>query len=92
MIDTADANFGVVTVQAAAEALAEQPETAPTRIAQLAKRFADITTDGPLAWALHTLLSVARPGLPVLDREKGKPVDWLNHQCTLRALHTATLT
>ncbi|MHC3474801.1 chloride channel protein [Streptomyces sp. 7R007] len=81
---------GVVTAQAVAEALAEQPEDAPTRVGQLAETPAPILADQPLSQALHTLLSASGTGMPVLDAEHGKPVGWLSHQSALRAVHTVS--
>lgn len=89
VIDDSGAYAGVVTAQAVAEALAEQPEDAPTQVGQLAEPPAPVTADQPLAQALHTLLSAAGTGVPVLDSEHGKPVGWLSHQSALRAVHTA---
>ncbi len=78
---------GVVTAQAVAEALAEQPDAAPKTVEQLAAAPALVTTDQPLAQALHALLSAAGTGVPVLDEERGEPVGWLSHQSALRAVH-----
>lgn len=89
VVDDAGNYVGVVTAQAMAEALAEQPEGAPTRIGQLAEPPAPVTADQPLAQALHALLSAAGTGVPVLDSAHGKPVGWLSHQSALRAVHTA---
>ncbi|ALV37827.1 chloride channel protein [Streptomyces sp. CdTB01] len=87
VVDDRGAYVGVVTAQAVAEALAEQPEAAPTRVGQLAEPPSPITADQPLAQALHTLLSAAGTGLPVLDDTDGRPVGWLSHQSALRAVH-----
>ncbi|MFC8513981.1 chloride channel protein [Streptomyces sp. NPDC057257] len=81
---------GVVTAQAVAEALTEQPEDAPTRVGQLAETPAPVLAEQPLAQALHTLLSAAGTGVPVLESEHGKPVGWLSHQSALRAVHTTS--
>ncbi|MCD9876359.1 chloride channel protein [Streptomyces guryensis] len=89
VVDGAGDYAGVVTAQAVAEALAEQPEDAPTRVGQLAEPPASVTAEQPLAQALHALLSAAGTGLPVLDSEHGKPVGWLSHQSALRAVHKA---
>ncbi|MFJ9543789.1 chloride channel protein [Streptomyces sp. NPDC101225] len=89
MIDDGGEYAGVVTAQAVAEALAEQPEDAPTRTGQLAETPEPVLADQPLAQALHALLSSAGTGVPVLDSEHGKPVGWLSHQSALRAVHTA---
>ncbi|NUR02781.1 MAG: chloride channel protein [Streptomyces sp.] len=89
VVDGAGDHVGVVTAQAVAEALAEQPEGAPTLIGQLAEPPASVTAEQPLAQALHALLSAAGTGLPVLDAEHGKPVGWLSHQSALRAVHMA---
>lgn len=89
VVDDTGNYVGVVTAQAVAEALAEQPEDAPTRIGQLAESPTPILADQPLAQALHALLSAAGTGVPVLESEHGKPVGWLSHQSALRAVHTA---
>lgn len=81
---------GVVTAQAVAEALAEQPDAAPRTVGRLAVPPATVTTEQPLAQALHALLSTAGTGLPVLDTERGEPVGWLSHQSALRAVHATT--
>ncbi|MEU9245426.1 chloride channel protein [Streptomyces sp. NPDC048385] len=88
VVDGAGAYVGVVTAQAVAEALAEQPDNAPTRVGQLAEAPLPVMADQSLAQALHTLLSAAGTGVPVLDSEQGKPVGWLSHQSALRAVHT----
>ncbi|MCX4884151.1 chloride channel protein [Streptomyces sp. NBC_00847] len=87
VVDDTGRYVGVVTAQAVAEALAEQPEDAPTLVGQLAEPPAPVTADQPLAQALHALLSVAGTGLPVLDADHAKPVGWLSHQSALRAVH-----
>ncbi|MFE7856938.1 chloride channel protein [Streptomyces sp. NPDC057403] len=89
VLDDAGNYAGVITAQAVAEALAEQPEGAPTLIGQLAETPAPILAEQPLAQAFHTLLSSAGTGLPVLDTEQGKLVGWLSHQSALRAVHGA---
>ncbi|MEU0337510.1 chloride channel protein [Streptomyces bobili] len=89
VVDEAGAYAGVVTAQAVAEALAEQPEGAPTRVGQLAEPPTTVTADQPLAQALHALLAAAGTGIPVLDHASGEPVGWLSHQSALRAVHTA---
>ncbi|WP_432165064.1 chloride channel protein [Streptomyces sp. bgisy031] len=89
VVDDAGKYLGVVTAQAVAEALAEQPDVTPSTVGQLAETPAPVTTDQPLAQALHALLSAAGTGLPVLDANQGKPVGWLSHQSALRAVHTA---
>ncbi|KOV66964.1 chloride channel protein [Streptomyces sp. MMG1121] len=81
---------GVVTAQAVAEALAEQPDAAPRTIAQLAAPPAPVTPEQPLSQALHALLSAAGTGVPVLDAKRGEPVGWLSHQSALRAVHATT--
>ncbi|WP_018565975.1 chloride channel protein [Streptomyces sp. PsTaAH-124] len=89
VFDSAGNYVGVVTAQAVAEALAEQPEGAPAEVGQLTEPPAPVTADEPLAHALHTLLSAAGTGLPVLDPARAVPVGWLSHQSALRAVHTA---
>ncbi|MFI2644307.1 chloride channel protein [Streptomyces sp. NPDC018610] len=89
VVDDAGEYVGVVTAQALAEALAEQPQAAPERVGRLAEPPATVTADQPLAQALHALLSAAGTGLPVLDEPNGKPVGWLSHQSALRAVHTS---
>ncbi|WOP38694.1 chloride channel protein [Streptomyces sp. Li-HN-5-13] len=86
--DDTGAYIGVVTAQAVAEALTEEPEGAPTQVGQLAEPPAPVLADQTLAHALHTLLSAPGPGVPVLDSAHGKPVGWLSHQSALRAVHT----
>lgn len=89
VVDDSGHYVGVVTAQAIAEALTEQPDAAPAEVGQLAEMPAPVTTDQPLAQALHTLLSAAGTGVPVLDPAHGSPVGWLSHQSALRAVHTA---
>nr|WSZ21008.1 chloride channel protein [Streptomyces canus] len=89
VVDDSGRYVGVVTAQAIAEALSEQPDAAPAEVGQLAEMPAPITTEQPLAQALHTLLSAAGTGVPVLDPAHGSPVGWLSHQSVLRAVHTA---
>ncbi|MET7378305.1 chloride channel protein [Streptomyces sp. NPDC005526] len=82
---------GVVTAQAVAEALAEQPEATPRTVEPLAAPPTAVTTEQPLAQALHALMSAAGTGVPVLDSERGgKLVGWLSHQSALRAVHATT--
>ncbi|WP_340374885.1 chloride channel protein [Streptomyces sp. SS7] len=90
VVDEAGSYAGVVTAQAVAEALAEEPEAAPRRVGQLAEPPPPVTADQPLALALHTLLTAAGTGVPVLGHAHGEPVGWLTHQSALRAVHTAT--
>ncbi len=90
VVDTTGHYAGVVTAQAIAEALAEQPDAAPAVVGQLAERPAPVTADQPLVQALHTLLATAGTGVPVLDPVHGKPVGWLSPQCALRVIHAAT--
>ncbi|MFJ3336027.1 chloride channel protein [Streptomyces sp. NPDC086766] len=87
VLDEAGDYVGVVTAQAVAEALAEQPEGAPRLVGQLAEPPASVTVDQPLAQALHALLSTGGTGMPVLESAHGRPVGWLSHQSALRALH-----
>ncbi|MFR0355598.1 chloride channel protein [Streptomyces sediminimaris] len=89
VVDDGGDYAGVITAQAVAQALAEQPEDAPARIGQLAEAPASVLADQPLGQALHTLLSSGGTGVPVLDSQGGKPVGWLSHQSALRAVHTA---
>jgi CIC family chloride channel protein len=89
VVDTSGDYLGVVTAQAVAEALAEQPDAGPAVVGQLAEPPAPVTTDQPLAQALHGLLSAAGAGVPVLDPLHGRPVGWLSHHSALRAIHTA---
>jgi CIC family chloride channel protein len=90
VIDDTGEYVGVVTGQAVAEALAEQPDAAPgSRTARRAPPR-PVTPDEPLAQALHALLSATGTGIPVLDPEQGKPVGWLSHQSALRAVYATT--
>ncbi len=90
VVDETGQYVGVVTAQSVAEALAEQPDAAPATVGQLAEPPAPVTPDQPIGQALHTLLSAAGSGVPVLDSERGKPVGWLSHQSALRAVHATT--
>jgi CIC family chloride channel protein len=90
VVDDAGDYVGIVTAQTVAEALAEQPETAPVLIGQLAEPPAPVTVDQPLTQALRALLSAPGTGVPVLDSAHGKPVGWLSHQSALRAVHAAS--
>ncbi|MFF7980165.1 chloride channel protein [Streptomyces sp. NPDC007901] len=87
VVDDAGEYIGVVTAQAVAEALTEEPEAAPVQVGELAEPPAPVTADQPLAQALHALLAATGTGMPVLDSEQGKPVGWLSHQSALRAVH-----
>lgn len=89
VIDRTGKYLGVVTAQAVAEALAEQPDAAPRTVEPLAEPPASVTTEQPLGKALHVLLSATGTGVPVLDTERGEPVGWLSHQSALRAVHAA---
>ncbi|MEW5351726.1 chloride channel protein [Streptomyces sp. 16-176A] len=89
VVDDGGGYVGVVTAQAVAEALAEQPDAAPATIAPLAAPPAPVTVGQPLAQALQTLLTAAGTGVPVLDDRHGEPVGWLSHQSALRAVHTS---
>ncbi|MEV8542171.1 chloride channel protein [Streptomyces sp. NPDC051572] len=86
--DASGRYLGMVTAQAVAEALAEQPDGAPTQVGELAEPPASVWADEPLATALHHLVSASGTGVPVLEGEKGEPVGWLSHQSALRALHS----
>ncbi|MCX5052011.1 chloride channel protein [Streptomyces sp. NBC_00201] len=86
--DASGRYLGMVSAQAVAEALTEQPDGAPTRVGELAEPPAYVTADEPLATALHHLVAASGTGVPVLDREKSEPVGWLSHQSALRALHS----
>ncbi|MET8945949.1 chloride channel protein [Streptomyces sp. NPDC004542] len=90
VVDDAGAYIGVVTAQAVAEALAEEPQAAPTRVGRLAEPPAPVTADQSLAQALNALLAAAGTGMPVLDPGHGEPVGWLSHQSALRAVHART--
>ncbi|MFI6012592.1 chloride channel protein [Streptomyces sp. NPDC051243] len=89
VVDDTGGYVGVVTAQAVGEALTEEPGSAPERVGQLAEPPAPVTTDQPLAQALHTLVTAPGSGVPVLDPGRTKPVGWLSHQSALRAVHTA---
>ncbi|MCF2129196.1 chloride channel protein [Strepomyces sp. STD 3.1] len=85
--DPARAYLGIVTARAVTEALAEQPDGAPSVTGDLVETPPRVTADQQLANALHSLLSASGTGLPVLDAGTGEPVGWLSHQGVLRALH-----
>ncbi|MFF9391641.1 chloride channel protein [Streptomyces griseoluteus] len=86
VVDATGEYVGVVTAQAVAEALADQPDTVPSSVGGLVEPPEHLTADQPLAQALHTLLSAAGTGLPVLDTDRGRPIGWLSHQSALRAV------
>lgn len=56
------------------EALAEQPDGAPSVTGDLVETPPRVTADQQLAHALHPLLSASGTGLPVLDAGKNEPV------------------
>ncbi|MFG2432021.1 chloride channel protein [Streptomyces sp. NPDC048590] len=84
-----DAYLGVVTARAVAEAMAEQPDAAPTAAGDLVEQPPRISSDEQLAAALHTLVAAPGTGLPVLAPDRNRPVGWLSHQSALRALHSS---
>ncbi|ASN22931.1 chloride channel protein [Streptomyces pluripotens] len=90
VVDDRGDYLGVVTAQAVAEALSEDPETAPKRVGQLAEPPTPVTVDQPLTQALHSLLAAPGTGIPVFDASGHEPVGWLSHQSALKAVHTAT--
>ncbi|MGV9995061.1 chloride channel protein [Streptomyces sp. NPDC003374] len=90
VIGDAGEYVGVVTAQALAGALAEQPEVAPGQVGELAERPAPVTADEPLTHALHVLLTADGSGIPVLDTARSKPVGWISHQSALRAVQART--
>lgn len=65
--DASGRYLGMVTAQAVAEALAEQPDGAPTQVGELAEPPASVTAEEPLATALHHLVSASGTGVPVLE-------------------------
>ncbi|MEU9640202.1 chloride channel protein [Streptomyces tendae] len=81
------AYLGIVTARAVTEALAEQPDGAPSVTGDLVETPPRVTADQQLAHALSPLLSASGTGLPVLDAGKNEPVGWLSHQGALRSLH-----
>ncbi|WP_424851582.1 chloride channel protein [Streptomyces sp. SAI-129] len=81
------AYMGIVTARAVTEALAEQPDGAPSVTGDLVETPPRLTADQQLAHALSPLLSASGTGLPVLDAGKNEPVGWLSHQGALRSLH-----
>lgn len=85
--DPEGAYMGIVTARAVTEALAEQPDGAPSVTGDLVQTPPRVTADQQLAHALGPLLSASGTGLPVLDAEKDEPVGWLSHQGALRSLH-----
>ncbi|WP_037628837.1 chloride channel protein [Streptomyces aureus] len=87
VVDATGRYVGTVTARSVAEALAEEPGAAPTRVGQVAELPTAVTADQPLAQALHALLSAGGTGVPVLDPGHGSPVGWLSHQSALRAVH-----
>lgn len=85
--DSEGTYLGIVTARAVTEALAEQPDGAPSVTGTLVETPPRVTADQQLAHALHPLLSASGTGLPVLDAGKNEPVGWLSHQGALRSLH-----
>ncbi|MEV6308220.1 chloride channel protein [Streptomyces sp. NPDC051840] len=89
VVDADGAYLGVVTARAAAEAMAEQPDAAPTAAGDLVEQPPRISSDEQLASALHTLVAAPGTGLPVLTPDTNLPVGWLSHRSALRALHSS---
>ncbi|MEU2551423.1 chloride channel protein [Streptomyces sp. NPDC013313] len=88
VVDDVGDYVGVITAEAVAEALMEQPEAAPASIGRLAEPPTPVTTDQTLTHAVHVLLTSAGAGLPVLDPGRSRPVGWLSYRSALRAIHT----
>ncbi|MFJ7150309.1 chloride channel protein [Streptomyces sp. NPDC100445] len=87
VVDDAGVHVGVISAQAVAEALMEDPEFAPSGIGQLVEPSTPVLTDQTLAQAVHVLLSGAGDGIPVFDATRSRPVGWLSHRSALRATH-----
>ncbi|WP_141585040.1 chloride channel protein [Actinomadura sp. WMMA1423] len=92
VLDEQGAYQGVVTARAAAEALADiesQTDAAhdPPTAGALAQMPTPLTTEMPLADALHILTTTDGTGLPVLDGERTLLTGWVTHQAVLRALY-----
>ncbi|WP_225813665.1 chloride channel protein [Streptomyces spinosus] len=87
VVDEAGVHIGVISAQAVAEALMEDPEAVPTGIGELTEPSTPITTDQNLAQAVHVLLNGAGSGVPVFDSARSRPVGWLSHRSALRAVH-----
>ncbi|MFG2682106.1 chloride channel protein [Streptomyces sp. NPDC048392] len=87
VVDEAGTYVGVVTAQAVAEALAEEPDAAPATVGALAAPTAPVHADQPLVQAVHALVATPGTGLPVLDRAEGSPVGWLSARGALQAVH-----
>lgn len=75
VLDDAGDYVGIVTAQAVAEALAEQPEGAPAVVGQLAEPPAHVTADQPLAQALHVLPPQRAPVYPSWNRRAASRSD-----------------
>ncbi|MFD0533270.1 CBS domain-containing protein [Actinomadura luteofluorescens] len=94
VLDDQGAYQGVVTARAAAEALADTEQTGaahhPPTAGALAQMPTPLTTEMPLADALHILTTTDGTGLPVLDDERTVLTGWVTHQAVLRALHAAS--
>ncbi|MFA3873445.1 chloride channel protein [Streptomyces sp. MMCC 100] len=90
VIDASGTYVGVVTAQAVAEALAEQPDSAPEHVGRLAVPTARVTADQPVTRALAALVSAPGTGLPVFDSADGSPRGWLSPHSALRAVHVET--
>lgn len=83
---------GTLSARAVAEVLTDAPDTQPSRAGDLAQADPALTTDMPLATALHVLIAATGTGLAVLDPAKEHLLGWLTHQSALRALHGVTST
>ncbi|GAA2695896.1 chloride channel protein [Streptomyces lunalinharesii] len=92
VVDDHGRYVGTLTARAVAEALTDAPDARPSQVGDLAQADPTLTTDMPLATALHTLITATGTALPVLDPGKEHLLGWLTHQSALRALHGATPT
>ncbi len=84
--------LGVLTAQAAAEALSDERATDPAAdlpVRELIQLPRTVTLDSPLHEALDALVAAEQSGLPVLDETGRHVAGWITHQSLLAAVHKA---
>jgi CIC family chloride channel protein len=84
--------LGVLTAQAAAQALTDERATdpaAPIRVRELIHTPQIVTLSSPLHEALDALVGADQSGLPVLDDTGQQLAGWITHQSLLAAVHQA---
>ena len=84
--------LGVLTAQAAAEALADERAADPAvdvPVRELIHQPRIVTINSPLHEALDALVNAEQSGLPVLDETGQRLAGWITHQSLLAAVHHA---